>query len=98
MRSIGVFPTVAQAAEQAVLQSFEERPMRCGITQAEARRRVAICERIWQVLRLEQGWSMQRVCDHFLRFLLCEIDGIPWEPDGRTIWVPDGSRARGETT
>lgn len=96
MLSIDGSTAVAQAAEQAVLQSFEQRPMRCGITQAEARRRVAMCERIWQVLRLEKGWSLQRVCDHFLRFLLCEIDGIPWEPDDRTIWVPDGSLSRGE--
>jgi hypothetical protein len=91
-----VSPAVAAAAEQAVLRSFEKRPMRHGITQAEARRRVAICERIWKVLRLEKGWSIQRVCDHFLRFLLDEIDGIPWEPDDRAIWVPDGSLSPGE--
>lgn len=92
MLGMDVSPMVADAVEQAVLRSFQDRPMRHGITQAEARRRVAICERIWKVLRLDKGWSVQRACDHMYRFLLCEIDGVPWEPNDRSIWVPDGSR------
>lgn len=81
---------VSAVVEDAVLRSFDVRPMRRGITRAEVRRRVALCERIWQVLRIEQGWSVQRVCDHLYRFLLAELDGRSWEPPQRALWVPDG--------
>jgi len=83
-------PAVAAAVERAVVRSFETRPMPLrGITTSEARRRVQICERIWKALRLEKRWSLQRACDHLYRYLIAELDGIAWEPDGRAIWVPD---------
>src|SRR3989339_412897 len=76
--------------ENAVMRSFEDRALhgQC-ITENEARRRVQICERIWKVLRIEKKWSLQRACDHLYHFLINELDGIQWEPDTRTIWVPD---------
>jgi hypothetical protein len=86
---------VATAIENAVMRSFETRPMRGGITQAEVRRRFEICEGIWKVLRLEQRWSVMRVCDHLERYLIQDIDGIAWEPDRRAVWIPDGSLERG---
>lgn len=86
---------VAQAVERAVMRSFETRalPLR-GITTSEARRRVQICERIWKALRLEKRWSVQRACDHLHRYLIAELDGVAWEPDDRSIWVPDSSQTR----
>ena len=81
---------VATAAERAVVRSFQTRPLPIrGITRTEARRRVKICERIWQVLRHEKKWSLQRACDHLYRYLIDELDGRTWNPDERTIWVPD---------
>jgi hypothetical protein len=95
MLHVDVSPNLVNVIEEAILRSFESRPMRGGITQAEVKRRFEICERIWKVLRIEHKWSVQRVCDHLYRFLLQEIDGISWEPNRRVLWVPDGMRQRG---
>jgi hypothetical protein len=95
MLHVDVPPKLATVIEEAILRSFESRPMRAGITQAEVKRRFEICERIWKVLHLEHKWSAQRACDHLYRFLLQEIDGISWEPNRRVLWVPDGMRQHG---
>jgi hypothetical protein len=31
---------------------------------------------------------LQRVLDHLPEYLRCELDGIPWQPDTRMVWVP----------
>ena len=98
MLAMDASPVVAQTVERAVMRSFETRPLPLrGITSAEAKRRVQICEQIWKVLRLEQRWSLQRACDHLYRYLVAEIDGARWEPDHRAIWVPDQPQ-KGEAT
>ena len=90
MASIDASPVVARAVEQAVMRSFETRPLPLrGITVSEARRRVQICERIWKALRLDKRWSLQRACDHLYRYLVAELDGVAWEPNDRALWVPD---------
>jgi len=95
MFAVDASPVVAHAVERAVMRSFETRPLPLrGITTSEARRRVQICERIWKALRLEKGWSLQRACDHLYRYLVAELDGVAWEPDDRSIWVPDSSQPR----
>lgn len=84
-----VSPKVAAVVERAVVHSFVTRPLPIrGITTNECRRRVKICEGIWTVLRIDHKWSVPRVCDHLYGFLLAELDGISWEPDKRSLWVP----------
>lgn len=74
------------AIEQAITRSFREDNAR--VTGAELRRRFAICECLLRHLRGDLGWGLQRALDHLPRYLRCELDGVPWEPDARTIWTP----------
>ena len=93
MLAIDTTPVVAQAVERAVMRSFETRPLPLrAITTSEARHRVQVCEQIWRALRLDKRWSVQRACDHLYRYLIAELDGVAWEPDDRSIWVPDRSQ------
>jgi hypothetical protein len=77
---------VTLAIERAIATSFREDGAR--MTGAEVRRRFAICERLLRHLRGDLGWGLQRVLDHLPRYLRAELDGIPWQPDTRTLWVP----------
>ncbi len=77
---------VALAIEGAVTASFAEDGARP--TGDEVRRRFAICERLVRHLRGDLAWGLQRVLDHLPRYLRCELDGIPWKPDARMVWVP----------
>src|SRR5438046_1496557 len=81
---------VVLAIEGAVMRSFEVD--RARITATETRRRFQICERLIRSLRGDMGWGLHRVLDHLSHYLRCELDGQRWEPDERTIWMPeDGS-------
>jgi hypothetical protein len=77
---------VTLAIERAIAASFREDGAR--MTGDEVRRRFAICERLLRQLRGDLGWGLQRALDHLPRYLRCELDGVPWEPDARTVWVP----------
>jgi hypothetical protein len=78
---------VMLAIEQAVTRSFEVDGAR--MTGDEIRRRFSICERLIRRLRGDLGWGLHRVLDHLPHYLRCELDGQPWEPDTRTIWMPE---------
>ena len=78
--------TAALALERAIARSFAEDHARP--TGDEVRRRFAICERLVRRLRGDLGWGLQRVLDHLPRYLRCELDRVPWEPEARTIWTP----------
>jgi len=81
---------VVLGIEHAVDQSFQADGAR--MTGDEVRRRFNICERLYRQLRGDLGWGVQRVLDHLPRYLRCELDGVPWEPDRRTCWMPgDGT-------
>ena len=73
--------------ERAVARSFETDAAR--MTDAEVRRRFGICERLFRQLRGDLRWGLHRVLDHLPHYLRCELDGQAWEPDRRTIWMPD---------
>jgi len=76
--------------EHAVSHSFATDHAR--MTGAEVRRRFGICERLFRELRGDLGWGLVRVLDHLPEYLRCELDGMPWEPDRRTCWMPgDGT-------
>jgi hypothetical protein len=77
---------VSIAIERAMVQSFREDGAR--MTGDEVRRRFSICERLFRRLRGDLGWGLQRALDHLPRYLRCELDGIPWQPNARTVWVP----------
>jgi hypothetical protein len=78
---------VMLAIERAVSKSFEDDGART--TGDEIRRRFALCERLIRRLRGDLGWGLHRVLDHLPRYLRCELDGQRWEPDARTIWMPE---------
>jgi hypothetical protein len=94
-------PQVVAGIERAVLKSFEEdaAPGRVilvtgapRISRDEIRRRAAICMRIFRQLRGDLNFGIEKILDHLPKFLRCELDGIPWEPDAtRTTWAA-GSR------
>jgi hypothetical protein len=78
---------VVLGIEAAVSRSFEADGAR--MTGAEVRRRFGICERLVRQLRSDLGWGLHRVLDRLPYYLRCELDGQPWEPDKRTIWMPE---------
>jgi len=79
------------AIERAIERSFREDGAR--MTGDEVRRRFSICECLLRRLRGDLGWGLQRALDHLPRYLRCELDGIPWQPDARTVWVPADGEA-----
>jgi hypothetical protein len=78
---------VTVAIERAIATSFAGDGGR--MTAAEVRRRFAICERLVRQLRGDLGWGLQRILDHLPEYLRCELDGVSWSPDARTVWVPE---------
>ena len=78
---------VTLAIERAIADSFGTD--RARMTSSEVRRRFAICERLLRQLRGDLGWGLQRVLGHLPHYLRCELDGAPWTPDERAIWVPE---------
>jgi hypothetical protein len=78
---------VTLAIERVIADSFRVDGARP--TGDEVRRRFAICERLLRRLRGDLGWGLQRVLDHLPAYLRCELDGVPWEPDARAVWVPE---------
>jgi hypothetical protein len=77
---------VVLGIENAVAQSFVEdrgRP-----TGDEIRRRFNLCARIVKQLRGDLSWAIPRVVDHLPRYLRCELDGILWTPETRSVWTP----------
>ena len=78
---------VTVAIERAIAASFAVDGGR--MTSAEVRRRFSICERLVRQLRGDLGWGLQRVLDHLPEYLRCELGGVSWSPDTRTVWVPE---------
>ncbi len=78
---------VLRGIEHAVTRSFETDGAR--MTDAEVRRRFGICERLFRQLRGDLGWGVIRVLDRLPHYLRCELDGQAWEPDHRTLWIPE---------
>jgi hypothetical protein len=61
-------------------------------TQAEIKRRFEICAKIFENLRGDMKWAVQRCLDHLPRYLRCELDGQPYDPKQdakRVLWTPD---------
>lgn len=93
-------PKVVRGIEAAVLKSFEAEKLPGRIIlvtgasaasprQAEMKRRVELCTKIFKSLRGDLSWGIDRILDQMPRFLRCELDGVPWEPEARlATWTP----------
>lgn len=78
---------VTLAIERAIADSFAADGAR--MTGSEVRRRFVLCERLVRQLRGDLGWGLRRVLDHLPHYLRCELDGVPWTPDARAVWIPE---------
>ena len=58
------------------------------ITQAEVKRRFAICERWFRDLRGAKQWTIDRVLSALPQALRAELEGRTYEPDSRSLWLP----------
>jgi hypothetical protein len=77
--------------ERAIAGSFREDDAR--MTRSEVRRRFVAATRIFRLLRGDLRWGLRRTLDHLPRYLRCELDGVRWDPDARTVWVPRDGEA-----
>ena len=81
---------VVQSFERAVKRSFATDLLLVSVhTRSEERRRVEMCARIFEQLRVDAGWSLQRIEDELPRLLRCELDGTSWTVDSRNAWAPE---------
>ncbi|HET9621194.1 MAG TPA: hypothetical protein VFP84_07500 [Kofleriaceae bacterium] len=78
---------VTLGIERAVARSFAAD--RARITATEVGRRFDLCLCMVAHLRGDLGWGLQRILDRLPHYLRCELDGQPWEPDRRTLWMPE---------
>lgn len=98
MMSRSLLALVAPSEMERVVTSFERTIARtfeadhARMTGAEVRRRFDICTRLLTQLLGDLGWGLQRALDRIPHYLRCELDGAPWEPDTRTIWMPQDGR------
>lgn len=85
---------VTLAFEETIAASFETHKMR-HMTTAEVKRRFEMCARIFEKLRGELKWGIERILDTLPTYLGCELDGKDWASDAqgaRTIWAPGDGR------
>ena len=78
-------PQVLLGVESAVSTSFAVD--KCRMTQREATRRVNKALDIFCQLRRDKHWSVDRITQSLTKFLRCELDGEPWEPEERDAWI-----------
>ena len=77
---------VAEALRDILWDSFERDGARK--TEAEIKRRFAICYSIFRVLRADFQWSLPRIFDILPGYLRCELEGMSWRPSERAVWMP----------
>jgi len=94
-------PKVVLGIEKAVADSFieDKQPGRLILvvgsaakdretSLAEAKRRAAICVKIFKELRGDLSWGLDRILDNMPKFLRMTLDGVPWEPEAkRASWA-----------
>lgn len=70
----------------AVAYSFLACPVR--ETRAEIKHRFNISYDIFTELRAECRYPLSRLDEVLGRYLVCQLEGIPWSPLKRRCWVP----------
>lgn len=87
MLTEGQAARVVRGFERAIAESFKTDNLLVLVqTSDEVRRRYRICERVFEELRADANWSLPRIMDELPRILRCELDGTPWNVDGRASW------------
>jgi hypothetical protein len=82
---------VALLFEKTIEASWDSHPMR-KMTQAEVKRRFGLCASIFERLRGDLKWGIDRIAQHLPAYFRAELDGAAWTPDSRTFWLPkDGA-------
>lgn len=82
---------VTLAFETTIAASFEKHKMR-HMTQAEVKRRFDICSTIFEKLRSELKWGVDRIIDQMPYYLDEMLSGRDFTPNARTVWTPgDGA-------
>lgn len=82
---------VTSAIEAMVAMSLKTHPVR-HLTKAEARRRFDMLTRIFEKLRGELRWGLERTLAHMPKYFQAELDGSTWVPDDRACWMPQDGR------
>lgn len=81
-----------QAVEDALLFSFEQRPMRV-MTKAAVEERFSMIEKIVKIARFDCKNSIYRIAAHLKRWLIAELDGGDWQPEAKkSLYAPDTMR------
>lgn len=79
--------------EYCVSESFktDQVPVR-HVTEAEIKRRFEVIARIFEQLRGDLKWSLERIFDLMPRYVRLELDGENWAPEPeRRVWIPNQS-------
>lgn len=95
----GAVAHVGERLTRTIEHSFhEDRTRRDGVrpppeTIAEVKRRFAICERWFRVMRAEFGWSVRRTLDALPYALRAELDGLTYDQARRQVsmWPVTGT-------
>ncbi len=65
---------------------------KCRATRSEVKRRFDICADIFKQLRGDLHWGIDRALNFLPTYLRAELDGVSWQPDKRSMWMPfDGA-------
>lgn len=78
--------------ERVIGDSMTSHPMR-HFTQAEVKRRFDICCSIFEKLRGDLKWGVDRIEHHLPTYFRAELDGSTWTPDARKFWLPEDGAA-----
>lgn len=81
--------TVVELFTDVIGASFLSHPMRES-KDAEVRRRFGLCMKVFRSLKGDLGWPLPRIVDLLPVYVRCELDGVPWEPSSRRVWLSDG--------
>lgn len=95
LRQPGQVAKVVRAFSNIIACSYaDDRKLgvRVTVTDTETRRRFKILETWFRVMRGEKQWTLDRIIAALPAALRAELNGGHYEPDSRTLWVPnDGS-------
>lgn len=81
--------TVTLFFQHCIEQSFQtDRPRMQHITEAEVKRRFEIVARIFEQLRGDLHWSLEKIFELMPQYVRDELSGVPWTPSSSDFWLP----------
>lgn len=78
---------VTREFQRIIEASMVSHPVR-NLTHAIVKERFDMCAKIFETLRSDLKWSLPRILDQLPAYLGCELDGVDWKPNARTVWTP----------